>query len=30
VSSQDSINKAVSVAWGVGGVAAVKNDMRLK
>lgn len=30
VSSRDNINKAVEVARGVGGVTAVKNDMRLK
>lgn len=30
VSSQADINKAVSVARGVKGVVAVKNDMRLK
>ena len=30
VSSRDNINKAVEVARGVGGVTAVKNDMRLR
>ncbi len=30
VSTQDNINKAVSVARGVSGVTSVKNDMRLK
>ncbi len=30
VGSQADINKAVAVARGVGGVVAVKNDMRLK
>jgi len=30
VNSQADINKAVSVARGVGGVVSVKNDMRLK
>ena len=30
VNSRADINKAVEVARGVGGVAAVKNDMRLK
>jgi osmotically-inducible protein OsmY len=30
VTSQASINKAVEVARGVGGVTSVKNDMRLK
>lgn len=30
VSSQASIDKAVEIARGVGGVSSVKNDMRLK
>ena len=30
VASQADINKAVTVAQGVGGVTSVKNDMRLK
>lgn len=30
VSSRADINKAIEVARGVGGVKAVKNDMRLK
>ncbi len=30
VSSQAEINKAVSLARGVGGVTSVKNDMRLR
>lgn len=30
VSSQSDINRAVSVARGVGGVKSVKNDMRIK
>jgi len=30
VNSRSDINKAVEVARGVGGVTAVKNDMRLK
>ena len=30
VSSQASINEAVKVAQGVGGVTSVKNDMRVK